>query len=284
VKRVLFVGISTAGSLIHHVFPVWMEALGIGAVVEGVDLPPDVPDAGYRSLVERIAADQDVVGAVITSHKLGVHGAARALLTAGDAYVDLLGEVNAIDGALNAFATDPAAVTATLPEVLAGGPPPTEALCLGAGGAGVAVIVSLWRRRLRRLVVTDAQPERLRAVRAVLDALPATPTEVRLVAATENDRELARLAPGALVVNATGLGKDAPGSPVAARFPVRAIVWDANYRGPLPFLTNARAQGGGLRVHDGWSYFVHGWAQALSPILDRPLDAALLGQIAEPLR
>jgi hypothetical protein len=29
---------------------------------------------------------------------------------------------------------------------------------------------------------------------------------------------------------------------------------------------------GGLRVHDGFDYFVHGWAEALAPILGVPMD------------
>ena len=41
-----------------------------------------------------------------------------------------------------------------------------------------------------------------------------------------------------LVINATGLGKDAPGSPIsdAAQFPLNGIAWDFNYRGDLVFL------------------------------------------------
>ncbi len=60
----------------------------------------------------------------------------------------------------------------------------------------------------------------------------------------DNDAVLARLSPGALVINATGLGKDAPGSPLtdAARFPEAAVAWDLNHRGRLVFLDQARAQ------------------------------------------
>lgn len=46
------------------------------------------------------------------------------------------------------------------------------------------------------------------------------------------------------MVNATGLGKDQPGSPLSpdARFPRRAVVWELNYRGSLEFLHTGRAQ------------------------------------------
>ena len=47
-----------------------------------------------------------------------------------------------------------------------------------------------------------------------------------------------------MVVNATGLGKDAPGSPItdAARFPENGSAWEFNYRGDLVFLDQANAQ------------------------------------------
>ena len=61
----------------------------------------------------------------------------------------------------------------------------------------------------------------------------------------DNDAVLAGLGAGALVVNATGLGKDGPGSPLTdrARFPVDAVAWDLNYRGDLVFLQQARRAG-----------------------------------------
>jgi shikimate 5-dehydrogenase len=84
--------------------------------------------------------------------------------------------------------------------------------------------------------------------------------------AENNDEILARLAPGSLVINATGLGKDAPGSPLSplAQFPENGIVWDLNYRGDLVFLEQARQQKNHVTlVEDGWIYFLHGWTQGL---------------------
>jgi shikimate 5-dehydrogenase len=86
----------------------------------------------------------------------------------------------------------------------------------------------------------------------------------------DNDAVLPTLAPGSLVVNATGLGKDAPGSPLtdAAVFPLRAVVWELNYRGDLIFLQQARRQQAarGLRLEDGWTYFIHGWTQVIAEV------------------
>jgi shikimate 5-dehydrogenase len=302
--RVLFVGISTGGSLVHRVFPRWAESLGIDAALEGVDLPAATPDRVYRALAERIRDDGDVLGAVITSHKLGMHRAARGLLDAADPYVDALGEINTIavrGGAATAHARDPLAIAGVLPGIT-GGRLPREVLCLGAGGAGLALLVSLLVERdgaaLRpraavpqRIVMSDARADRRQAVETLLRALPTTPADVAAVPAQHNDAALAALGDGALVVNATGLGKDAPGSPVAshARFPRGAVVWDANYRGALGFLATARAQAErrALRVHDGWSYFVQGWAQALGPIFGVSVDDALCARLAAaaaPLR
>jgi shikimate 5-dehydrogenase len=71
-------------------------------------------------------------------------------------------------------------------------------------------------------------------------------------------------------VNATGLGKDAPGSPLtdAAVFPANGFVWDFNYRGDLLFLDQARRQLAerDLHVEDGWIYFLHGWTQVIAEV------------------
>lgn len=276
--RVRFLGIDTAGSAIQRVFPAWMDLVGLDVAIEGVDLPAGAAPDDYRRFVVELRDDPDVLGAVITSHKLGVYEAARDLLTPADWYVDLLREVNAIGARdMTAYARDALAAAAALPEV----PPRSEALVLGAGGAGTAVVLALLRRSLGRITVTDTRADRLAALRAILDR-PAR-TTIALLPAAEADGALARLEPGALVVNATGLGKDAPGSPVSGPFPPGAIVWDANYRGELGFLARARAQGG-LQVRDGFDYFVHGWAEALTPILGVRFDRHALADVAARMR
>ena len=101
-----------------------------------------------------------------------------------------------------------------------------EALLLGAGGAAVAILWHLTRARAdrpARIAVTDIAPDRLAHIRAIhgTEAGGVPIDYVLAETAADNDRLLAALAPGSLVVNATGLGKDAPGSPLtdAARFP-----------------------------------------------------------------
>jgi shikimate 5-dehydrogenase len=96
---------------------------------------------------------------------------------------------------------------------------------------------------------------------------------------------------GAVIVNATGLGKDRPGSPLAddVVFPRRARVWEFNYRGSLEFLHQARAQAEAreLTVVDGWVYFIHGWSQVVADVFDismPPSTVAELAQIAASVR
>ena len=56
---------------------------------------------------------------------------------------------------------------------------------------------------------------------------------------------MARLPDDSIVINATGMGKDTPGSPVtnAGLFPRGGIAWEFNYRGELDFMHQALAQG-----------------------------------------
>jgi shikimate 5-dehydrogenase len=100
---------------------------------------------------------------------------------------------------------------------------------------------------------------------------------------------LAELPAGSLVVNATGLGKDAPGSPLTdtARWPADAIAWDLNYRGDLVFLDQARAAG--ARHEDGWVYFLHGWTQVIAEVFGVAIPTSgprfdALGGIASAVR
>ena len=93
--------------------------------------------------------------------------------------------------------------------------------------------------------------------------------------------------PGSLVVNATGLGKDAAGSPIsdAAKFPEGGLAWEFNYRGELEFLRQARAQEGerNLVVEDGWRYFVLGWSQVIGDVFDLevPSSGPLFDRLSE---
>lgn len=101
----------------------------------------------------------------------------------------------------------------------------------------------------------------------------ALPVDYRLAPTPrEADAIVAALPPTSMVVNATGLGKDGPGSPLtdACQWPERGLVWEFNYRGDLVFLDQARAAAAdrALTVHDGWVYFIHGWTRVIAEVFD----------------
>jgi shikimate 5-dehydrogenase len=106
-----------------------------------------------------------------------------------------------------------------------------------------------------------------------------------------NDEIMKTIPPKSIVINATGMGKDTPGSPVTWEgiFPRDAVIWEFNYRGELDFLHQALAQqeSRNLKVEDGWLYFIHGWTQVISQVLHFDLTPDLLAKLkktAESIR
>ena len=102
----------------------------------------------------------------------------------------------------------------------------------------------------------------------------------------KNDVIVSALPDGSVVANATGLGKDAPGSPLTsgAVFPRNGCAWDFNYRGDLVFLDQARAQENrrNLSVEDGWVYFIHGWTRVMAEVfhIDIPTSGPAFDELS----
>ena len=261
-----FVGVTTSASSIMPLFPLWARELGIDARLVGRDLPLGAPPEAYREVVERVRDDPGTRGALVTTHKLALLAAARDLFDELDPHAERLGEVSSVSkrgGRLVGHAFDPITSGLALAEFLPGehfASTGGHVLCLGAGGAGAAIVLNLLERadRPERIVVTDTREGRLAEVAALGDVEPAP--------AERAAELLAALPAGSLVVNATGMGKDRPGSPLpdGARFPGGVIAWELNYRGELDFLAQARGQG--VRAEDGWLYFLHGWAAVIADV------------------
>jgi shikimate dehydrogenase len=264
--------------LIHKTFPLWSRVLGVAAEIVGVDVPLGSGREEYRRVVERIRDDDACAGAVVTSHKLALYAAACDMFTTLDMHARDCGEINAIrrDAAgLSGFARDPVSVGRVVDRIW----PRRDGdlLCLGSGGTAIALgrhlSAGTWPERAWFADVDPAAGVRLRRAvgRVSVDTVHGDGPW---------DAVVAGLRPGSLIVNATGLGKDRPGSPVtrAVRFPERAAVWELNYRGDLQLLRAALAQRAtrGLNVHDGWSLFCHGWASALTAVFDLT-DAPAVG-------
>jgi len=299
-----FLGVSTGSSSIQRVFPAWAAELGLDdAVLRGIDLPVGAPAEQTRRIVEFLREDELGVGMQITSHKIAVGSQARDLFARLRPLATLMGEVSCItkgpDG-LHGFAKDPVAGALALDAIVPEGRwimRPSNAVVLGAGGAGTALTWCLVRQergldRPQRLVVTDRDQDRLEHLAAIAAEVgPDVPLElVRVDSPADTDAVLAAQPDGSLVVNATGLGKDLPGSPIGedALLPQRSTAWDLNYRGDLRFLDTALRQSGerGVRVEDGWTYFVHGWLQAVKEVfqVDVPTSGPEFARLSDLAR
>lgn len=292
-----FVGVSTAQSSIMKIFPVWAEILGLPTrTLIGHDLPVDATPAQYLRLVEQIRDDPDHRGALVTTHKMGLYAAADGLFDELDEFSRLCGEISSIskrDGRLIGHAKDPITAGLALGEFLPAdhfGRTGAHAVCLGAGGAGTALTWNLADRADAPdlIVVTDTSRERLDHLRSVHERRGTPDGLIRYVLADDPaaTRDVFAAAPeGSLVVNASGLGKDRPGSPVpgGTAFPHRAYVWEFNYRGTLEFLAQARAQetASDLVVVDGWRYFIHGWSQVIAEVFGVELTEELVSRLSE---
>lgn len=301
-----FIGVTTGGSSIMKVFPRWARVLGLGeAELEGRDLPLRAEPELYRRAVEQIRSDPLSMGALVTTHKINLLVAARDLFDELEPYARLCEEVSCIskrDGQVIGHAKDPITAGRSLRALLDPGyfgRTGAEVLCLGAGGAGTAISVYLLGGQSPadppdRIVMVDRSRASLDALRRVHGRLGRSSSKIEYVEnadPAENDELIAGLSPGSLVVNATGMGKDVPGSPVtdSVRFPEGCVVWELNYRGELDFLRQARRQERTrkLRIEDGWSYFLHGWSEAIAEVFHVELSPErfeLLRAEAEAIR
>lgn len=294
-----FVGLSTGGSSIRQVFPLWARELGIdGATLVGVDFPLDAPPDDYRRFVSHLAEDPLSLGALVTTHKIDLFAACRDLFAELDPFARSLAEVSCLSKearGLVGSAKDPITAGLALDAFLPAGHWAASgggAFLMGAGGAATAISACLSSTpgaTPERIVISDSDPQRLDKIRG-FHKDTASNVAIELVevrGSRDNDAVLETLSQGSLVVNATGMGKDRPGSPISddASFPEHGFAWELNYRGELAFLEQARAQATtrSLHVEDGWIYFVHGWVAAIAEVfhLDVPTAGPAFDALAE---
>jgi len=299
-----FVGVTTNQSSIMRVFPAWAEELGLSAVLKGIDLPPGAPSASYQEVVRFLKSDPLSLGALVTTHKLDIVSAAREDFDGFGEDAGVLHEISSIskkDGKLWGNAMDAVTSGLSLEAIIPDNywqDSTAELVLLGAGGSSLALTYYLHKRAAAgllvpaRITVTNRRASRLEEMQTMHAGLGSTLpiTYVQVADAVENDAVVAGAAPGSVIINATGLGKDRPGSPLTDNvvFPAGSTAWDFNYRGDLIFLDQARAQQPHLnvRVEDGWVYFLHGWTRVIAdvfgidiptrgPVFDRLSDIAL---------
>ncbi len=297
-KRMYFLGVSTRQSSIMKVFPLWMEELGRPEIsLEGMDLKLHDDPANYRRAVTQIKGDPLCLGALVTTHKINLLKAARDLFDYLDPLAQVSGEVSCIskrDGRLEGHAKDPISGGLSLDTVLGPGyfgRTGGHVLSLGAGGSTTALVLHFSRKmatvdRPRRMVIVNRSADRIEELSRMVESLK---LEIGFEYHShedprQNDELMGALPPGSVVINATGMGKDLPGSPItdAGLFPMNGVAWELNYRGELRFLHQALAQREqrSLIVEDGWVYFLHGWTQVIAQVLDLELDEAMFSRLA----
>jgi len=282
-----FVGVTTGESSIMRIFPAWRHLLNLGDDVEmeGCDLPIHADPTRYREVVETIKNDPAHLGGLVTTHKIDLFHATEDLFDWVDSYASLCAEVSCIakwEGLFKGWAKDPISAGRSLDRILgpgyfqrSGG----DVLCFGAGGSGVAITLHLMTRsdpadRPKRIIVTNRSEGRLKGLEALHEKLDSDVLVeyVHTADPKDNDAIMQHLPAGSLVINATGMGKDSPGSPVTdtGKFPENSIAWELNYRGELDFLHQAWRQRSdrSVRVEDGWEYFIYGWTSVMEEVFN----------------
>jgi shikimate 5-dehydrogenase len=279
-----FIGVTTGKSSIMKVFPEWAKYLNLGdCPIKGIDCKwHDDPEV-YRKVVDFIKNDKLSLGGLVTTHKIDLLTACKDMFEELCPYAELLGEISCIskrDGKLIGHAKDPITSGLSL-----------EAFCpkdywkktdaemclLGAGGSSLALTTYFMKSKPKsewpsKIYVTNRSLPRLEEMQKIHSELNSglNIEYFHCPTAEQNDAVVNKLKPGSMVVNATGLGKDAPGSPItdAAQFPQDGLAWEFNYRGDLVFLDQANAQkeARNLTVEDGWVYFIHGWTRVIAEV------------------
>ncbi len=294
-----FIGVTTGKSSIMKVFPLWMKVLGREDVVmEGVDCKiHDDPEA-YRRAVAQIKYDPLSLGALVTTHKIDLLTAARDMFDYLDPYAMITDEVSSIsklDGRLEGHAKDPITSGSSLDAIIEKdyfGKTQGDVLCFGAGGSGVATLLHLINKKVKgdrpkKFTFINRSQGRLDHAKEMVSGLK-TDIEIEYICNADpliNDKIMEKFPPYSIIINATGMGKDTPGSPITwdGKFPMNSISWEFNYRGELDFMHQSLAQveSRKVKVEDGWLYFVHGWTQVVAQVLHFDLTPALFDKLNE---
>jgi shikimate dehydrogenase len=181
-----------------------------------------------------------------------------------------LGSVNTVvlkDGKRIGHNTDMAGFKQSFDRDMAGARR-AQVLLLGAGGAGAAVARALLDSGVRKLLLTDTDPDRANRLAARLASMPGVPA----VEVASDLAEAARRADG--IVNATPVGMaKLPGMPIAADL-LRPECWVADIvYFPLETELLREARQRGCRTLDGSGMAVFQAAEAFELLTGRRPDA-----------
>lgn len=293
-----FIGVTTSQSSIMKLFPLWAKKLNIEADIKGIDINIHAEAEVYREVVQFLKDDGLSLGALVTTHKIDLYNAAKDIFDELDTYAKLFGELSCIskrDGKLIGHAKDhissKLAMESFVPndywEQNSG-----EVFIMGAGGSSIAITSNLVDKANKnnmpsKIYVSNRSKPRLESMKSIIKKI-STGIEIKYILAeedTKNDIILSELKPYSLIVNATGLGKDRPGSPLSNKcdYPKHSLVWELNYRGDLLFMHHALKQKNekDLHVEDGWIYFIHGWTQVIQEVFDINISGEQLKRVEE---
>jgi len=292
-----FIGVTTSKSSINKVFPLWMKVLGReDVVIEGIDCKIHDEAHAYRQAVAQIKYDPLSLGALVTTHKIDLLNAARDMFDYLDPYAEITGEVSSISkrgDKLEGHAKDPITSGLSLDAIIGKdyfARTNGHVLSFGAGGSAIATLLHLINKpdkgdRPERFTFVNRSQGRLDHAREMVSQLE-TDIQVEYIQNSDpavNDKIMESFPPYSIVINATGMGKDTPGSPITwqGQFPLNSIAWEFNYRGELDFMHQALAQveSRKVTVEDGWLYFVHGWTQVVAQVLHFDLTPELFEQL-----
>jgi shikimate 5-dehydrogenase len=292
-----FIGVTTSKSSIMKIFPLWMRELGKPEImIDGMDLKIHDNPENYRQAVAQIKYDDNSIGSLVTTHKMDLYSAAVDMFDYFDDYAKLLKEISSIsknNGKLEGHAKDPISSGLSLEHIIDKeyfSRTKAHMLIFGAGGSSIATILyTITERghsdRPEKIVVINRSQPRLDHLKEIIQKLNAD-INIEYICNQDpevNDRKMSLLPPYSIVINATGMGKDTPGSPITdyGLFPENGIAWEFNYRGELDFMHQAERQkdSRSVKVEDGWIYFVHGWTQVIAQVLHIEITEELFDRL-----
>ena len=292
-----FIGVTTSRSSIMKIFPLWVKELGKPQIIiEGMDLKIHDNPENYRQAVAQIKYDENSIGSLVTTHKMDLYAAAEDMFDYFDEYAELLKEISSIsknNGKLEGHAKDPISSGLSLEHIIDKeyfSRTKAHMLIFGAGGSSIATILyTITRRkhfdRPEKIIVINRSQPRLDHLKEIIQKLN-TDINIEYICNQDpevNDRKMSLLPPYSIVINATGMGKDTPGSPITDKglFPGNGIAWEFNYRGELNFMHQAERQkeSRGVKVEDGWIYFIYGWTQVISQVLHIKITEELFDRL-----
>ncbi len=293
-----FIGVTTGSSSIMKVFPEWAKPLGLkDTVMKGIDIAIHADPEVYRKVVTFLKQDPLSMGALVTTHKIDLYNACKEMFDYLDPYATQFGELSSISkraGKLCGHAKDPItcglALEEFVPENYWKNNPEAGVFIMGAGGSAISMCSYFLRDCFAgnypaKIVVANRSKPRLDEIEHINQTLLNTKGQTVCAyyltpEAGQNDDVLHQMPRGSLIINATGLGKDRPGSPLtdAAKFPQEALAWEINYRGDLRFMHQGLEQKAEQKLHveDGWMYFIYGWTSVIAEVFDLKIEGALL--------